>query len=77
MERQSRPRPSNAASGSGFFGHGQNVRATWSPWVMSSPHVGGQGTTQLGLRFFVDTLLSVEPWQEDRVEQFENESIRT
>jgi heat-inducible transcriptional repressor len=42
--------------------------------LVSSPHTSaGKVPTQLGLRFFVDTLLSVEPWQEDRVEQLENE----
>ena len=42
--------------------------------LVSSPHTSaGKVPTQLGLRFFVDTLLSVEPWQEDRVEQIENE----
>ena len=38
--------------------------------LVSSPHTSaGKVPTQLGLRFFVDTLLSVDPWQEERVEQ--------
>lgn len=42
--------------------------------LVSSPHTSaGKIPTHLGLRFFVDTLLSVEPWQEERVEQLENE----
>lgn len=42
--------------------------------LVSSPHTSaGKVPTQLGLRFFVDTLLSVEPWQEERVEQLQNE----
>mgnify|MGYP001257349127 CR=1 FL=1 len=42
--------------------------------LVSSPHTSaGKVPTQLGLRFFVDTLLSVDPWQEERVEQLQNE----
>ena len=42
--------------------------------LVSSPHTSaGKVPTQLGLRFFVDTLLSVDPWQKEHVEQLQNE----
>ena len=42
--------------------------------LVSSPHTSaGKVPTQLGLRFFVDTLLSVEPWQDARTKEIEAE----
>ena len=42
--------------------------------LVRSPHTSaGKIPTQQGLRFFVDTLLSVEPWNEDRVREVEAE----
>ena len=42
--------------------------------LVSSPHTSaGKIPTQLGLRFFVDTLLSVEPWQDSRIKEIEAE----
>lgn len=42
--------------------------------LVSSPHTyAGKIPTQLGLRFFVDTLLSVEPWQDARTKEIEAE----
>ena len=42
--------------------------------LVNSPHTSaGKIPTQLGLRFFVDSLLSVEPWQESQVHEFEQE----
>ena len=42
--------------------------------LVSSPHPSaGKIPTQLGLRFFVDSLLSIEPWQQERVEELEHE----
>ena len=42
--------------------------------LVSSPHTSaGKVPTHLGLRFFVDTLLSVEPWQQDQVEELQSE----
>jgi len=42
--------------------------------LVSSPHTSaGKIPTQLGLRFFVDTLLSVEPWQDARAKEIEAE----
>ena len=43
--------------------------------LVRSPHTSaGKIPTQQGLRFFVDTLLSVEPWNEDRVREVERNS---
>ena len=42
--------------------------------LVSSPHTSaGKIPTQLGLRYFVDTLLSVEPWQDARTKEIEAE----
>ena len=42
--------------------------------LVRSPHTSaGKIPTQQGLRFFVDTLLSVEPWNEERVREVEAE----
>ncbi|RPG32060.1 MAG: heat-inducible transcription repressor HrcA [Gammaproteobacteria bacterium TMED92] len=42
--------------------------------LVRSPHTSaGKIPTQQGLRFFVDTLLSVEPWNNDRVREVEAE----
>ena len=42
--------------------------------LVRSPHTSaGKIPTQQGLRFFVNTLLSVEPWNEDRVREVEAE----
>ena len=41
--------------------------------LVRSPHTSAENPTQQGLRFFVDTLLSVEPWNEDRVREVEAE----
>ena len=42
--------------------------------LVRSPHTSaGKIPTQQGLRFFVDTLLSVEPWNEDHVREVEAE----
>ena len=42
--------------------------------LVRSPHTSaGKVPTHLGLRFFVDTLLSVEPWQQDQVEELQSE----
>ena len=42
--------------------------------LVRSPHTSaGKIPTQQGLRFFVDTLLSVEPWNGDRVREVEAE----
>ena len=42
--------------------------------LVSSPHTSaGKIPTQLGLRFFVDSLLSVEPWGSDKVREIEAE----
>ena len=42
--------------------------------LVRSPHTSaGKIPTQQGLRFFVDTLLSVEPWNEDQVREVEAE----
>ena len=42
--------------------------------LVCSPHTSaGKIPTQLGLRFFVDSLLSVEPWQDARIKEIEAE----
>ncbi|HBK18271.1 MAG TPA: heat-inducible transcription repressor HrcA [Gammaproteobacteria bacterium] len=42
--------------------------------LVRSPHTSaGKVPTQLGLRFFVDTLLSFEPWQDERIQEIESE----
>ena len=42
--------------------------------LVRSPHTSaGKVPTHLGLRFFVDTLLSVEPWQQDQIEELQSE----
>ena len=45
--------------------------------LVKSPHTSaGKVPTQMGLRFFVDSLLSVEPWEGDRVQELEAELNR-
>ena len=42
--------------------------------LVRSPHTSADKVpTQLGLRFFVDTLLSFEPWQDERIQEIESE----
>ena len=45
--------------------------------LVRSPHTSaGKVPTQAGLRFFVDSLLSVEPWEAERVQELESELNR-